>query len=630
MKFKIIIILVFIVLLIAVAVFLLIPNKNNPNISPYVSPPVDKITANWITISESGRYFVFEDGNDFFPIGTALNGAYITYDATEQEFIDYFKGMKASGENFVRIDTEGFSWNDDYAGVKKKVDDGTITFLENPAGAFNEEYAKKLDRFFKLAQENDVYVELLIFSHSCTLSDKFDLFPYYKGNGGPITKLAELRSNSEAKDLFKQRLRYISDRWGNSPNLFMYELYNEIEWLACGAGNANDSKNWVEEMGNYLRDYEKARYGKSHLIGVSAGLFELKPEYRFFLNSSGTDVLQTHYYYGDQDLWNPVKDALRVRETIPNLLNDSHFSKPYLENERYPIEFRTNNEERMHETQDYFVWSYLTSGASGGGALWHGMRVPSIVAKTSKNAEPFLKEINFARFSGKPDYASIESSDKNIIPFLVRNENTLVGWLMNDDSQDYSIEAINLWRDERSNGTLPPSKNDYLFLMKWKSILESQNIDLNFGELQLEISNKLQSISGIDKNLADEISTAFFDNTKEIKDYGLVVKESLLQKNGTINQAEVKTGLGEILDKIRAHLESLETKYSTLKTIYQGHPKVSTTITLSNLADKNYTLKWYDSTNGTWISEEIISGHSATFKTPEFSRHIAFIIKLVN
>ena len=613
---------VIVLIIIILAVFFLFqkpqPEFKRSTTSDYISPPVGEITKNWITVSESERYFTFEDGNSFFPIGTALNGAYITYDATEQQFVNYLEGMKASGENFLRIDTEGFSWNDDYASVKKKIGNGTITFLEKPAGIFNENYAKKLDRFFKLAEENGVYVELLIFSHSCTLSDKFDLYPYYTSNGGPITNLAELRSNSEAKELFKQRLRYISDRWGNSPNLFMYELYNEIEWPACGAGDANDSKNWVEEMGNYLRDYEKARYKKSHLIGASAGLFELKPEYKFFLSSTGTDVLQTHYYHSFEKFSNPVTGALQVKTTVTDLLKESNYQKPYLENERNPVNLYTTNENITYQNQQYFIWAYLASGAAGGGALWTGVDTPTRVAKTAKIINPFLGEIDFSNFNSKP--FTVSSSNSQIVPFVVGDENTVVGWLMHNNPTDYYIESITWWKQhEKDLIKKPLAQLRYLNL--WRELMISNNAPVDDNMLTNEVSKIIQSI-GINSKTADEISLKIVLNPSG----NLAGFRN--QEDQNLDIAEVQDAFFEILNTMTAYYESLENQYHPLKDLYTGHPEVLTTISL-DLEAGEYSLQWYDSNNGGWLESSEISGGHVILNSPIFSRHVAFLIKKI-
>ncbi len=62
-------------------------------------------------------------------------------------------------------------------------------------------------------------------------------------------------------------MQYVSDRWGNSSRIAMWELYNEL--LNCGGTNAPAAEAWVAEMGQALRNYEKNKYGKAHPIIVS-------------------------------------------------------------------------------------------------------------------------------------------------------------------------------------------------------------------------------------------------------------------------------------------------------------------------------------------------------------------------
>jgi len=325
-----------------------------------------------INISENKRYFVYPNGDLFYPIGTSLNGAFITYEASDQEIETYLSNMQKSGENYIRFDVEGFSWSDTREDLIGKIDSGKITFLENPVGKFNEEHAKKIDRFLELAEKYDVFLEMTLTSHSCTLQTHFDLYPYYKGNGGPVTKLAESRENTIAKELFKNRIKYIIDRWGNNNRIIAWELENEINWEACGGGDPKITKEWVEEMSTYIKDYEQNKYGFNRPVGFSIGAFVVPSEfttndYFFTYTSDKTDIIHHHLYEARASL-NPVTTAKFLNENVIKNLENANFAKPFMEDERKNmLRLDFLSEQKILEMEHYTVFAYLASGAAGAG-----------------------------------------------------------------------------------------------------------------------------------------------------------------------------------------------------------------------------------------------------------------------
>jgi len=48
-------------------------------------------------------------------------------------------------------------------------------------------------------------------------------------NGGPLEKLIDYFTNPKAQKANYDRLRYLVARYGYSPNVFVWELWNEVD-----------------------------------------------------------------------------------------------------------------------------------------------------------------------------------------------------------------------------------------------------------------------------------------------------------------------------------------------------------------------------------------------------------------
>ncbi|MCZ0212168.1 hypothetical protein OZK63_43170, partial [Streptomyces sp. UMAF16] len=61
---------------------------------------------------------------------------------------------------------------------------------------------------------------------STTVNPEWNNNPYNIANGGPCNNTWDFFSNSTAKNLFKNRMRYIIARYGYSNTIMSWELFN--------------------------------------------------------------------------------------------------------------------------------------------------------------------------------------------------------------------------------------------------------------------------------------------------------------------------------------------------------------------------------------------------------------------
>lgn len=583
----------------------------------------------WITVAPNKRYLMFEDGKPFFPLGVSMSGDHINMDYygqakiggqqisfSDNHFEPLFQKMRANGENFLRIDIESvgaFPYNE----VEPLVLQGKIQFLENPAGTFNEGYAKRIDRLVALAEKYDIYLDLSLTAHSCELTlksaDKFSLYPYSQDRGGPLRTFDELITNAEAKQLMLARLQYVSKRWGGSNRIAIWELYNEL--LNCGGKDPAAAENWVADMGRALRGYDQANWGKSHPIIVST--VDIVPTNQFFFASPGTDVMASHFYTDVNDSANPVTVALKMQESVREDLRKVQYGRPYIENERtlsknYP-------EVVQQEVEHAAAWALASSGAANAGATWVRMgenstfRTENVVASTHKAMRAILNTIDFSRFDSRP--IVVPSSNPEIVPMVVSDGTQVLGWLLHNNPDDYDIENIDHWLGNGSSDPVITAQT----VGKWIHIVDkyggSPAVDAYFDKIGAMIAEPLGLSPAEASQTAKDILATPGKAAKFLN--------KLAAQRG---EESMKQVVRQAFDQILSELKGLEASQGILKKAYRGHPAVTAELTISGLRPGSHRVTWYDDLTGKEIRRDEITGETVVVSAPLFSKHIAFTI----
>jgi len=246
------------------------------------------------------RYFEFTNGDFYYPVGENICWASLP------GFRKYFAGMQKAGCNWTRVWMSnwesGLEWTkgSGYRGL----------------GRYNLEKADKLDKIIELAQEHGLYVQLVINHHgqlSTRVNPQWDDNPYNAGNGGPCKEPKDFFTDPLAKKHFKNRMRYIVARWGYSPNLMAWELWNELTFI--DDLDLERDAAWHKEMASYIKETDPYKHlittsyaGTFHDYGFNEKVWEI-PE---------IDYTQFHMY--TQDVVSAIIGAYRLM---------SRFDKPY-------------------------------------------------------------------------------------------------------------------------------------------------------------------------------------------------------------------------------------------------------------------------------------------------------------
>ncbi len=200
---------------------------------------------------ENPRYFAFEDGSTFFPVGINMGwGA----ENPIADFTQWLDGLSDNGGNWIRVWMASWSFGIEW----------TDTGLGNYSKRLFQ--AWQLDQIMRLAEERGVYVELVLINHgafSATTNPEWPSNPYNVVNGGPCQNPEDFVTDPLARDYFKRRLRYLAARWSASPSLMNWEWWNEANLTPI---QNPEMSAWVQEMTPVLKENDP--YG--HLISTSS------------------------------------------------------------------------------------------------------------------------------------------------------------------------------------------------------------------------------------------------------------------------------------------------------------------------------------------------------------------------
>lgn len=168
---------------------------------------------------------------------------------------------------------------------------------------FNPSACKRMDRLVNLSDSLGVYMMLTLGMGAYELRD-----------GGMSPTAADFFVNIESRKRYKNRLRYFIARWGFSPSIAAWELFNEVDNVQFSDKNktipADSIVAWHDEMSTYIKAIDPYK----HLVTTSISHRDLPG-----LNSlKNIDFNQKHIY----------KNTSSIAPTINQY--EAKFQKPYV------------------------------------------------------------------------------------------------------------------------------------------------------------------------------------------------------------------------------------------------------------------------------------------------------------
>ena len=181
-------------------------------------------------------------------------------------------------------------------------------------GTLSEDVARTWDGLLEAAADNGVYVQLVLQHHGqyTTFNDSnWAENPWNAANPeGFLKSPGDFFTDRNARVMTLLKYRYIIARWGWSPAIVSWELFNEVHWTnAIRDGHVAEVARWHSDVANYIRlldiyghlittstenigspIYEKMDYYQPHLYAANmlAGARIFTPPYASLAKSSFT------------------------------------------------------------------------------------------------------------------------------------------------------------------------------------------------------------------------------------------------------------------------------------------------------------------------------------------------------
>ena len=376
-----------------------------------------------------------EDGHSWTPIGAndavtwpELAGLFRRRDLPGVE--RHLRGLKANGVTCLRLMLEYVH--------------GEHRYLERPAGAFAPNMVRLWDDFFALLEKVGLHVLLTPFD-TFFMWTRWRHHPYNRRNGGPCPSRRKWLTCPATREAIKARLAFASDRWGGSPALFAWDLWNEMH-PAHGGDDPAAFDPFISDVGPWLRAREQARYGRAHLQTVSIFGPELanhpatcEPIFRH----PALDFATTHLYeHGTiDDPKDTVAPAISVGRLVRAAVHETTDGRPVFDSEHGPIHRFKDRKRTLPEQFDdeYFrhiQWAHFASGGAGGGMRWPN-RHPHVLTAGMRQAQSalaaFLPLIDWTSFRRRNISETIGLADPAVAAFGCADDRQALVWLLRID-----------------------------------------------------------------------------------------------------------------------------------------------------------------------------------------------------
>jgi hypothetical protein len=417
----------------------------------------------FVTVDPGGRYFRFEDGTPFVPVG--LNDWPETLDVrvrSRRALERYFRNLRRNRVNVLRVILEAAPPDEN-------------VFVEDPPGTLTPEFTEWMDTVVGLAERHGVYLVVALYPN---LFDgalgNFQYHPYAVGNpDGVLEASHDLVWTPEGRELAKGRIRLLVDRWGESSHVFSWELANEF-WLPdagrTGLENAAAHNAWIDEVGRYAAEYEDGRLGHHHLRSVSTLRSEFPRPSKGFgpddtnIYTSGELDFASFHAYGrtlieatgsENDLGvlagnriEPARLIRAVRDTMTMMLErapgrpvlcteDFQFANPSAPSWQNPFNpVRKMLEDYTdRERFDLWIaanWSFVMSGAAGTTMRYPMGFYERRLLRRERIITRFLRKVDWRDFAPTPAHDLVTTDREDLIVLAMSDGHRAIAWLYQD------------------------------------------------------------------------------------------------------------------------------------------------------------------------------------------------------
>ena len=490
----------------------------------------------FLQVADDRTHLEFDNGAPYVGIGHNLCGwefAGVDNMAGTYEYERWMHELSFNGANMIQFD---LSEGDNLEWTKI---DNELEYSDDYNGLayFNQKMAFKTDYKVNLADELGLFYRFTLFhwedfdKESGNFPDwGWKRNPYCSENGGPAETASDFFTDEVAKKYTKNFIRYVVARWGYSPKLMLFELFNEVDapdmaW-ATGRDFYQDNSaivNWHKEMGEFIESLDIY----NHIISTSCAnytnggalwaldCFDISTFHRYTMYNEGSLVHETV-----KSLNNLVKSRVfsTDKPTIPGEFAVSPAGDRQRENDKEGVCFHNA------------LYTTILSGGFGTAMSWTwGSYVDEY--DLYDHYKPVNRLFEGADLVGSDTFDNLSNSQEinNIYYLGLKQEDRAWAWIK-DSYHDYNKTSEGYTPIQISNGsfTIDGMKNgEYVltFIDTYEDkVLSEVNAIATNGQLRVEYPSFYKDIA---------VKIIHKDSAYSMYQLGVNMKSSYMIQNST-------------------------------------------------------------------------------------------------
>jgi len=322
--------------------------REDARTNSFTLAPATGPVSGFVRVATNTPVLVTDDGKPFIAAGVNL-GWFTSLERGTLDYEQWFSLLSTNGGNYARI------WlaRDRSLGLW-----ASNTTTTNFSARLDR--AWRMDRILELAEQHDIRLlpTLLIHRQFRTgTNGEWQFNPYNVTNGGYLTSPAQVFTNARAAQDLRLYFRYCVARWGYSPHILAWELFNEVSYTDGYDQQAQRVSEWHGEMADYLKAIDP--FG--HPVTSSSA----RPLDTNLFATPQLDFLTLHDYW----------DSPRWQEKMANLQRQvrTNYRRPVLFAEM-GYEFRSGELSAQRDPDGLHVhqglWTGVMTGGTGTGMSW--------------------------------------------------------------------------------------------------------------------------------------------------------------------------------------------------------------------------------------------------------------------
>jgi hypothetical protein len=400
--------------------------------SPVMADPADA----YVRVSpRDRRYLELTDGTPYIPIGLNMIGPPNIGEGEGAAFKgldEWLTSLSANGGNYIRVWLSSPFWAVEH----------------EKSGVYDESRAQRIDRLLEMCRRHGIRVKFTM-EHFRSIGGGKQSWadePLHNvTDGGTAQSIADFFDGEPSRALFRRKIEWYAKRIGQRPEIYAWELWNEIN----AVNGKGDVMAWTQLM---LPELHRA-FPKNMAV-QSLGSFDRDSageRYRALATMEGNDVAQVHRYldlgaklevcHGPVDIL--VADAVRT-------ILSYHPERPVILAESGAVEPGHAGPSKLYPADHAgillhdILFAPFFSGAAGAGQIWHW---DAYVAANNL-------WYHFGRFAEvvrglDPPAEAFEpmmAPHDRLRVYVLRGRHTVLAWCR---------DSKNTWESELKNGEAP-------------------------------------------------------------------------------------------------------------------------------------------------------------------------------